>query len=161
MVYDNLCKHFRYYIDTHDEYMTEEEQQAALKSFEKPFNKRVFQLSIILIFWSVIGLTIDTFIIGGSATAAIIKGPAWIQLVPTLIFSAVNWLLKWGFVYWYLKKEVPLGVAFMTGVQYVGFTILLAHTLKHDPEFRFGLKHYIRFLRKKGIRFILGMMKKT
>ena len=46
MMYDNLCKHFRVYVDHHDEYMTEEEQQTAIRSFEKPFNKRVFQLSI-------------------------------------------------------------------------------------------------------------------
>lgn len=160
MGYESLYKSFCEYVDSHDEYMTELEQQKAILAFEKPFNKRVFQLCIILIIWSIVGLTLDTFIIGGSLTAAVVMGPAWIQLLPTLIFSTLNWLAKCLFVFFYLRKEIPFWIAFMTGVQYIGFTILLGHTLKNDSEFLNGLKHYLKFLKKKGIRFIFNNMKK-
>jgi len=160
MFYDSLYKNFKIYVDSDDDHMSEDEQQAALRSFEKPFNKRVFQMCIILLIWSVFGVTIDSFIIGGGVTAAIVTGPAWIQLLPTLIFSVLNWLVKWAFVYFYMRREVSLGLAFITGVQYVGFTLLLGNTLKNDPEFRRGLGYYIKYLRKKGIGFILNMLKK-
>lgn len=160
MVYDTLYKSFAKYVDEDDCHLTEKQQRAALESFEKPFNKRVFQVSIILMLWSIVGLTIDSFIIGGSATAAVVNGPAWIQLLPTLIFSAVNWIIKCIFVYFYLQRKIPFYIAFITGVQYIGFTLLLAYTLKNDPEFRHGLHDYIKYLKKKGIRFVINMMSK-
>ena len=159
MSYDTLYKSFKKFIDNDDHRLTEQEQQTALVAFQNPKNRRVFQVSIILLLWSVIGAIIDSFIIGGSALAAAMTGPAWIQLLPTLIFSAINWILKCFFVYFYMKKEVPFNVAFMTGLQYVGFTILLGYTLKNDPEFKRGLQYYTKYLKKKGIRFIFKSLR--
>lgn len=161
MIYTALYKDFRKFVDQDDCNLSEDQQQAALNSFQKPFNKRVFQVSIILMLWSVVGLTIDTFIIGGSVTAAIVTGPAWIQLLPTLIFSAVNWIVKCIFVYFFLRREVPFYIAFITGVQYIGFTLLLGYALKHDLEFRIGLQDYIKYLKKKGIQFVVKMIQKN
>lgn len=161
MLYDKLYKGFAKFVDEDNSHLTEDQQQTALKSFEKPFNKKVFQLSIILLLWSVVGLTIDSFIIGGSATAVVVNGPAWIQLLPTLIFSALNWLIKCIFVFFFLQRKVPFYIAFFTGVQYVGFTILLGYTLKNDPEFRLGLHDYIKYLKKKGFKFIITLMNKN
>jgi len=93
MNYNTLHKNFQKFIDHDDHCLTEEEQQKALKAFEKPINNRVFQMSIVLLLWSLIGMTIDSFIIGGSVVTALVMGPAWIQVLPTLIFSGLNLLL--------------------------------------------------------------------
>ncbi|MCI5051207.1 MAG: hypothetical protein MRY57_02780 [Candidatus Pacebacteria bacterium] len=157
MTYKRLYKNFKIFLDN-DEHLSQEEQDIALKAFQKPFNKRVFEQCIILLLWSVVALFIDIFIISGSATAAVVTGPSWLQVLPTLIFSAVNWIVKSIFVYFYMRREIPYKIAFLTGVQYIGFTLLLGYTLKHDPEFKHGIKHYLRYLKKKGFRSVIAMM---
>lgn len=150
MKYTKLYNSFKKFIDQ-DEHFTEDQQQEILKNFEDPQNKKIFRLSIILLLWSIIGITIDSFIIGGSIIGVFTQGLSWLYVLPTIIFSVVNFLLKTIFISWYLKKEISFAQVCLAGIPYVGSASVIAVLVSKKPLFGAGLQHYMRYLR---IRYI-------
>lgn len=153
MSYERLYKSFKKFIDQ-DEHFTEAEQQQILTSFENKYNRNIFRLSIILLIWSIFGITIDSFIIGGSLIATIMQGLSWKYLWPTVIFSIVNFIIKSLFVRWYFNNEIPLKEIALAGIPYLGSATLIAYLVKNDTLYGAGLQHYLKYLRRRGVRFI-------
>ncbi len=158
MMYASLQKSFQKFID-HDEHFTEEQQQKILISFKDAYNKKVFNLSIILLFWSIAGITIDSVIIGGSLIGAIADGMEWRYILPTVIFSFLNFVFKSIFVKWFMGDRIPWVQLLLCGIPYIGSAGLLMYLVKRDPLYGAGLRHYMRYLRKNLLRKFLGMKK--
>jgi len=157
MTYKRLYASFQKFIDQ-DEYFTETQQHHILESFQNKRNKNIFRLSIILLIWSILGVAIDSLIIGGSLISALIQGVSWRYILPTLIFSALNFTMKSLFVSWYMKKEIPMKQILLAGIPYAGSASIIAHLVKTDSLYGLGLQHYIKYLRHRGIRWIITLM---
>ena len=160
MTYKRLYKSFQKFIDQ-DEHFTESQQDQILESFKNERNKNIFRLSIILLIWSFFGITIDSFIIGGSAIAVIMQGLSWRYLLPTIIFSITNYIIKAIFVKWYLRNEIPFKQICLAGVPYAGSASIIAYLVRSDPLFGAGIQHYLRYLKKQGVHFIYSLFKKN
>lgn len=150
MTYTRLYRSFQKFIDQ-DDHFTESQQEEILVSFKNKRNKKIFRLSIILLIWSIIGISIDSFIIGGSLISAIMKGLSWIYILPTVIFSIVNFIFKAIFVRWYLKNEIPWSQILLAGIPYAGSAAIIAYLVREDPLYGAGLQHYLGYLRKRGV----------
>lgn len=157
MTYKFLYKSFRKFIDQ-DEHFTEDQQDQILESFKNERNKNIFRLSIILLVWSSIGISIDSLIIGGSIIGVIMKGLSWKYLLPTIIFSVVNFIIKAIFVKWYLKNEIPFKQICLAGIPYAGSASIIAYLVREDPLYGAGLQHYMRYLRKRGFRKLCNLL---
>lgn len=159
MSYKYFYKNFQRFIDE-DKDLTEKEQELALEKFQNPFYRKIFRAALILLIWSSVGLFIDSFIIGGSSIAVIMKGFDIKYLLPTLIFSITNWIIKVVFIYYFLEKKIPKTEVILVGVPYVGSALVLSYILRHDPYFKHTLFHYLKWLKKKGFSFIISMFRK-
>lgn len=157
MTYKRLYASFQKFIDQ-DEHFTESQQQEILESFESKRNKNIFRLSILLLIWSIFGITIDSFIIGGSIIGVIMQGLSLKYLYPTIIFSVVNFIIKSIFVKSYLKNEIPMKQILLSAIPYAGSASVIAYLVRKDPLYGRGLRHYIRYLRKRGAGFIRSLV---
>jgi len=160
MVYKRLYKSFKKFIDQ-DEHFTEIQQDQILESFKNKRNRNIFRLSIILLIWSIFGITIDSFIIGGSLIATIIEGLSWRYVLPTVIFSLVNFTIKAIFVRLYFKNEIPFKHIALAGIPYIGSATLIAHLVRQDKLYGTGLQHYLKYKRKKSFKFIYSLFVKN
>ncbi len=157
MTYKKLYESFQKFIDQ-DKHFTESQQDHILKSFQDKRNKNIFRLSIILLIWSVIGISLDSLIIGGSIIGVIMQGLSWKYLLPTIIFSAVNFIFKSIFVKWYLKKEIPVKQILLAGIPYAGSASIIAYLVRKDPLYGAGLQHYMKYLRRRGFRKLCKLL---
>lgn len=153
-----LNKSFRKFID-HDEHFSEEEQQKILTSFEDKRYQKIFRLSIYLLIWSIIGLAIDSTFIGGGVIASIMMGAHITFFLPTIIFSVVNFIIKFSYVRWYTQGDLTMKQAAYAGIPYFGSAAVLGFLLYDDPLFLKGLKHYLSYLRKRGVVFLARLFK--
>ena len=162
MVYKRLYKSFKKFIDQ-DTYFSEIQQDQIIESFNNEKNKKIFRLSIILSVWSIFGITIDSLIIGGSIVGVIVGGLSWIYLIPTVVFSIVNFLIKSTFVRWYMKNDIPIKQILLSAIPYAGSASIIAYLVFKDPLYGAGLQHYLKYLRTRGIRKIYALLffKKT
>jgi uncharacterized membrane-anchored protein YitT (DUF2179 family) len=160
MTYKKLYRSFQEFIDQ-DTHFTENQQDQILESFKGERNKKIFRLSIILLLSSVVGISIDSFIIGGSVIGIFTQGLSWVYVLPTIIFSIINFILKAIFIHWYLKKEISWSQICLAGIPYVGSASVIAHLVRSDPLYGSGLQHYLRYLRKKWIPNIFPSKNKT
>ena len=151
-----LNKSFRKFID-HDEYFTEEEQQQILHSFENKYYQKVFRLSIYFLVWSIISFSIDSTFISGGVIASILAGVHIVYFLPTILFSFINYGIKFVYVRWYMKDTLTLKQAALVGIPCIGSALILRMLLKNDPLFLEGLRHYIKYLRRRGFAFILRL----
>ena len=157
MTYKRLYQSFKKFIDQ-DDHFTEAQQEKSLESFKQKRNKNIFRLSIILLVWSVVGITIDSLIIGGSIIGVIMQGLSFLYLLPTLIFSAVNFIFKSIFVKWYLKNEIPMKQILLAGIPYLGSASIIAYLVRSDPLFGAGIQHYLSYLRKRGLKYFYRLL---
>lgn len=153
MTYQRLYKSFRKFIDQ-DEHFSEAEQQKILTSFENPRNQKIFRLSIILLIWSTIGITIDSTFIGGGVIASLMSGADWRFFIPTIAFSVINFIAKFIFVRYYMRKDISTTHAAYCGIPYAGSALILGFLLKGDQLFLHGLKHYLKYMNRRGFRYI-------
>ena len=112
-----------------------------------------------MLFWSIAGITIDSVIIGGSLIGAIADGMEWRYILPTVIFSFLNFVFKSIFVKWFMGDRIPWVQLLLCGIPYIGSAGLLMYLVKRDPLYGAGLRHYMRYLRKNLLRKFLGMKK--
>ena len=147
MTYKRLYSSFKKFIDQ-DEHFTEDQQDQILESFKNERNKKIFRLSVILMVWSIIGISIDSTIIGGSVIAVITQGLSFKYLWPTIIFSIINFIIKTIFVSWFVKKEIPFLQICLAGIPYAGSGTVIAYLVKQDPLFGSGLRHYLSYLKR-------------
>ncbi|MFT7327842.1 MAG: hypothetical protein ACI870_000013 [Crocinitomicaceae bacterium] len=153
MTYIRIYKSFQKFIDK-DEHFSEDQQQEILKSFEDPRHKKIFRLSVILLVWSTIAITIDSTFIGGGVIASIINGANWRFFIPTAIFSIVNFIIKFIFVKFYLRDSITNTQAAYCGIPYAGSALILGFLLRVDPLFLKGIKHYRAYMLKRGFKYI-------
>jgi uncharacterized membrane protein (DUF485 family) len=159
MTYTRLYKSFKKFIDQ-DEHFTEQEQDKILESFKNKKNRKIFRLSIILLIWSFFGITIDSFLIGGGILGTILKGLSLKYVWPTIIFSITNFIIKTTFVRFYMKKEIPLKQIALAGIPYVGSGTLIRYLINNDVLYSQGIQHYLRYLKKRGIKFVISLATK-
>ncbi|MFT6361215.1 MAG: hypothetical protein ACJAV6_000159 [Candidatus Paceibacteria bacterium] len=158
MTYTRLYRSFRKFVDL-DEHFTEAEQEKILHSFEDSRNQKIFRLSIILLVWSTLGIFADSTLIGGGVLASIFMGVKFKFFIPTILFSIINFFAKYFFVQHYMQKNISKNHASYCGIPYAGSAILLGSLLKDDPLFLEGLKHYLKYLRKRGFQFLCNKIK--
>jgi len=152
MNFDNINKSFTSFVQKQVDY-SDKQKNHILEIFKESHVKKTFILSIILLFWSLLGAVLDSLFIGGSLVALFMFKDMEMMAVflPALIYFVTNLLLKVIFVKFYLKSYISVKHSFLAAVPYVGSSLLLANLLRTHPIFLKALSRYLKYLRKRGL----------
>ena len=146
----NILQSLSLFLDTQD--YSQEEKNEILTLFKKPAIKRVFMLSLYLLIWSLIGIFLDLFFVGGGLFATLMMGDIMLMLfLPALIYFVVNLLAKFLFIKLFLKDQISLGSAALATLPYAGSAILFGATLSNEPLFLDAMKGYFKYQKSKGL----------
>jgi hypothetical protein len=152
----NVVKSFNRFIDSQD--YEPEEKAEILSLFQKPVIRRVFMLSLFLLIWSMIGIFLDGFFVGGGVFASFMMGEFMLKLfLPALIYFFANMMAKFIFIKIYLKDQINIRNSALATIPYAGSAILFGATLNNEPLFIDALRKYLKHQRIKGFTRVCKM----
>ncbi|MCG8474676.1 MAG: hypothetical protein MI784_04255 [Cytophagales bacterium] len=138
---DIFCR----YIDNSDKFSAEDKKYIQRKILHKKVTG-VLYVSSMLVGWSVVGAWIDAVLFPGAALATILSGEfEWMYVAPAIVFSIVNYMLKFSYVYLSLRGKVPLLSAMIAVLPYVGSAFLVKPYLLDEPKLRRAVMLFLAY----------------
>ena len=154
----SLSKDFEHYIEFHTE--LEESQHVYVKNlFKQKHIKNTIKASLVLLIWSFINSFVDATMISWALVEVAMKGFSIFHFVPWLLMVAVNMIAKYSFLNWlddsraFSQKQKVLAT-----IPSLGVFLFLASVLSKEKLFLKVTRKYLRYVRKRGVKFILRLL---
>jgi len=158
MIHNSFDASFRKFIENKDTF-SQIKKEEILTLFESTYHKKIFKLSIILLIWSIIAVSIDSALISGGLIMSVMHGVRFIHFLPEILFFVGNFFAKVWFIYWYVDGDIRHDHALYCGIPYIGSALILGFLLKQEPLFLEALKRYSMYLRQQGYQYICHKLK--
>ena len=110
-------------------------------------NKKIFDLSLHLIIWSLVGVVIDIglFLFGSylfSQTSAL-----YLTVTPLLIFFVINLMAKFIYAAIYLGKDFEYVIGMKAAVPYLGSAILIYDYVSANDTTKQAIREYLGYFK--------------
>jgi hypothetical protein len=154
----SLTKDFEHFIDYHTE-LKGDEYKYVKNLFGQQHIKKTIRASLVLIIWSFINSFVDATMIGWSFVEVAMKGFSILHFVPWLLMVSFNMVAKYFFLGWvdtgnnFSHKQKVLAT-----IPSVGVFLFLASVLAQEKLFLKVTRQYLRYVKRRGVKFILRLL---
>jgi hypothetical protein len=154
----SLSSDFKHFIRYHAE-LSFEDQEYVLNLFSQPHIKKTVRVGIILVIWTIIYSSVDGILLGIAIVQSTVSSFSLLQYVPWILFSILNFIVKSFFLNWYdSKKTFTRKQKLLGAIPSVGVIFFLGAVLKEEKLFRSSVRSYLRYVRRRGVRYMLTML---
>lgn len=146
--------HFRLFVEQQDDY-SDHQKEHIKDVLGRWYIKKVVTINIVLLCWNLLGGILDTLIFGGGVVMLFVMNFSIAAILSPLAFYIfLNAFGKFIFVKIFLKEKIKIKIALLATIPYIGGSLLSRNLLTRHPIFLATLVRYIKFLRKKGLKYI-------
>jgi hypothetical protein len=153
----NLNDSFQEFLETQPG-LSQEQKHEMIEFFKEPIVRETVVVSLSLVLWSILYSFIDLALLGSGVVYTLVDGFSLLKYLPWILMTLSNFLVKSILFAWfthegtYTKKQ-----HYLAAVPSIGVFLFLADVFKENPLFYTTLKSYLKYARKRGVRFIIKL----